>query len=182
MTGVQTCALPIYGQRVLVGSLKLLEEHGISVAHVDMLGTIVHIAVDEEYAGHIVVSDELKDDARVAVKRLKMLGASKVVMLTGDRKDAAEKVSAAVGLDGYISDLLPEDKVGEVEALKKLIPSTKGKLVFVGDGINDAPVIARADIGVAMGGLGSDAAIEAADIVLMQDGPGKLATAVEIAR
>ena len=171
------------GQRVLVGSLKLLEEHGVSVARVDTLGTIVHVSVDQDYAGYIVVSDELKDDARLAVKRLKALGASKVVMLTGDHNDAAARVSDAVGLDGYISDLLPEHKVGEVERLKQLIPvSSKGKLIFVGDGINDAPVIARADIGVAMGGLGSDAAIEAADIVLMQDAPGKLATAVEIAR
>ncbi|MDP3488396.1 MAG: heavy metal translocating P-type ATPase, partial [Bacillota bacterium] len=170
------------GQRVLVGSLKLLEEHGISATHVDTFGTIVHIAVDNKYAGYIVVSDELKDDVHTAVKRLKALGASKVLMLTGDHKDAAERVSAAVGLDGYISGLLPKNKVGEVEALKRLIPSTRGKLIFVGDGINDAPVIARADIGVAMGGLGSDAAIEAADIVLMQDAPGKLATAVEIAR
>ena len=170
------------GQRVLVGSLKLLEEHGVCVTHVDTIGTIVYVAIDDEYAGYIVVSDELKDDAKVAVKRLKALGASKVVMLTGDRKEAAERVSNAVGLDGYASDLLPEHKVGEVEALKRLIPSAKGKLVFVGDGINDAPVIARADIGVAMGGLGSDAAIEAADIVLMQDAPSKLATAVGIAR
>jgi Cd2+/Zn2+-exporting ATPase len=170
------------GQRVLVGSHKLLAENGLSVAQVDALGTIVHIAVAEDYAGYIVVSDELKEDASKTVKRLKELGASKVVMLTGDHKDAAERVSVAVGLDDYISDLLPEHKVDEVERLKHLISSPKGKLVFVGDGINDAPVIARADIGVAMGGLGSDAAIEAADVVLMQDAPGKLATAVEIAR
>lgn len=171
------------GRHVLVGSRKFLEEdYGVPVAHVETMGTIVHLAVSSDYLGYIVVSDELKDDARTAVMRLKALGASKVVMLTGDRKDVAEIVSATVGLDGYIADLLPEHKVGEVEKLKNLIPSDKGKLIFVGDGINDAPVIARADIGVAMGGLGSDAAIEAADIVLMQDAPGKLATAVEIAR
>ncbi|KAF0196578.1 MAG: Cd2+/Zn2+-exporting ATPase [Bacillota bacterium] len=170
------------GQRVLVGSLKLLEEYGVLVAPVDTFGTIVYIAVEEEYAGYIVVSDELKDEAQITVERLKALGASKIVMLTGDRKDAAERIATAIGLDDFIADLLPEHKVGEIESLKKLIPSAKGQLIFVGDGINDAPVIARSDIGVAMGSLGSDAAIEAADIVLMQDALGKLATAVEIAR
>jgi len=164
---------------VLLGSSSLLVEQNVLADTVDALGSVVHIAVNGSYAGYIVVSDELREDAGTAIKRLKRLGVNKTIMLTGDHNDAAKRISEAVGLDSYVANLLPEQKVDEVERLKQGI---SGTLVFVGDGINDAPVIARADIGVAMGGLGSDAAIEAADVVIMQDSPGKLASAIEIAR
>ena len=139
------------------------------------------MAVDGIYAGHIVISDEVKEDAKAAVAALKALGVRKAVMLTGDAKAVGEAVAADLGLDEVHTQLLPADKVDRVESLLKQV-SSKGALAFVGDGINDAPVLSRADIGIAMGGLGSDAAIEAADVVLMDDKPSKLSDAISIAR
>ena len=169
------------GKPVLAGSRRLLEGRGISVPTCDLPGTLVHVSVDGSYAGHIVLSDQPKPDAKGAIARLKTLGVRKVVMLTGDTGETAAAVAGELDVDEYHAQLLPGDKVDRVE---KLLAQTspKGKLVFVGDGINDAPVLTRADVGVAMGALGSDAAIEAADVVLMDDKPSKLAVAVAIAR
>lgn len=169
------------GKPVLAGSRRLLEGRGISVPTCDLPGTLVHVSVDGSYAGHIVLSDRPKPDAKGAIARLKTLGVRKVVMLTGDTGETAAAVAGELDVDKYHAQLLPGDKVDRVE---KLLAQTspKGKLVFVGDGINDAPVLTRADVGVAMGALGSDAAIEAADVVLMDDKPSKLAVAVAIAR
>lgn len=145
------------------------------------MGTVIHVAVDGSYAGHVVISDQVKDDAEMAVRDLKRLGVERTIMLTGDREAVAANVAGRLGIDEYHSELLPADKVEHVERLLR----TKGDgqtLAFVGDGINDAPVLARADVGIAMGALGSDAAIEAADVVLMDDKPSKIATAIAIAR
>jgi Cd2+/Zn2+-exporting ATPase len=143
----------------------------------------VYVAVDGVYAGCVDIADEIKEDAAEAVARLRKLGISKIAMLTGDREKVAEKIAVALDLDGFYPELLPEDKVDKVEKMKEVLPNPgRDKLVFVGDGINDAPVIAIADVGVAMGGLGSDAAIEAADVVIMEDAPSKLATAISISR
>jgi Cd2+/Zn2+-exporting ATPase len=139
------------------------------------------VAIDKKYAGYIVISDEIKGDSKDAIRELKDLGIKKTVMLTGDTKRVAERVGKELGLDEVYSELLPTDKVEKLEEIDRA-KSPKGKLVFVGDGINDAPVLARADIGIAMGGLGSDAAIEAADVVIMTDEPSKIATAIRIAR
>ena len=144
-------------------------------------GTIVHVAVDGEYAGHIVISDEVKEDAREAVSALRGAGVHKTVMLTGDAEPVAAQVAKDLGLDEYHAGLLPADKVDRMERLLAE-KSPRGVLAFVGDGINDAPVLSRADVGIAMGGLGSDAAIEAADVVIMDDRPSKLATAIKISR
>lgn len=171
----------IEGQQVLVGNAKLLRREGVSLPQLPPPnGTVVYLAVDGVYAGYIVIADELKADAAAAIKRLKQLGVRKTVMLTGDNEAIAAEVAAAVGVDEYHAGLLPADKVEQVEQL--LAEQQQGKLVFVGDGINDAPVLARADIGVAMGALGSDAAIEAADIVIMTDEPARLAEAIAISR
>ncbi|MEN6351010.1 MAG: heavy metal translocating P-type ATPase, partial [Syntrophomonas sp.] len=173
----------VNGRHVLAGSDRLMHKENIIHDDCDVTGTIVYVAIDEVYAGYVVISDELKPDAKEAIDRLKQLGIRKTVMLTGDDKTVAEKVSRELGIDSYFAELLPEDKVQMVEELEKEIKDrNKQKLVFVGDGINDAPVIARADIGIAMGGLASDAVIEAADVVLMEDTPSKLARAVEISR
>ncbi len=169
------------GNQVLAGSRRLLEGRGVSVPPSELPGTLVHVAVDGAYAGYIVLSDLPKPDAKGAIARLKALGVKKVVMLTGDTEEAAAAVAAELGVDECHAQLLPGDKVDRVEQLLAQT-SSKGKLVFVGDGINDAPVLTRADVGVAMGALGSDAAIEAADVVLMDDKPSKLAAAVGIAR
>ncbi|MDF2591443.1 MAG: heavy metal translocating P-type ATPase [Clostridia bacterium] len=147
----------------------------------EALGSIVHIAIDRVYAGYIVISDELKQDSAKAIQGLHELGIHKIVMLTGDIKSVGEKIGKDLGLDEVHTELLPDQKVQKLEELE-LQKSHKGKLVFVGDGINDAPVLARADIGIAMGGLGSDAAIEAADVVIMTDEPSKLVSAIRIAR
>lgn len=169
--------------RVVVGNDRLMHQDNIVHEDCEVAGTIVYVAIDGIYAGYIVISDELKPDAKEAITRLKQLGIRKTVMLSGDDKTVAEKVSQELGIDTFFAELLPEDKVQIVEELEKDIKHrNKQKLVFVGDGINDAPVITRADIGVAMGGLGRDAVIEAADVVLMEDAPSKLARAVEIAR
>ena len=171
------------GKRVLAGNDRLLHREGIVHDVCDIEGTGVLVSVDKVFAGYIVISDELKPDAEEAVTRLKKLGIQRTVMLTGDEKSVAGRVAASLGLDAYFAELLPEDKVSKMEELQAALPDRRRqKLAFVGDGINDAPVITRADVGVAMGGLGSDAAIEAADVVLMEDKPSRLATAVEIAR
>ncbi len=171
----------VFGRRVLAGNEKLMKAHGIAYTEVATSDTIVYIAIDERYAGYILIADEIKDDAARAIASLKENGIKKTVMLTGDHEATARDVAARLGIDEVHFELLPGDKVDLVEKLLDE-KSPKGKLVFVGDGINDAPVLARADIGVAMGGLGSDAAIEAADVVIMTDEPSKLAVAVKIAR
>ena len=168
-------------KEVLAGNSKLMKKENIDFNELDVVGTVVHLAVDGKYAGYIVISDEIKEDAAKAIKSLKALGINKTVMLTGDSKKVGEKVGKELGLDNVYAELLPTDKVEKLEGLDKE-KSPKGKLVFVGDGINDAPVLARADIGIAMGGLGSDAAIEAADIVIMTDEPSKIADAINVAK
>jgi len=171
----------VKGRTVLAGNAKLMAKENIAYDNTDAVGTIVHVAIDGEYAGFIVISDELKEDSGNALKALKSIGVRKLVMLTGDSKAVAEKIGKQLGLDEVHAELLPDQKVEKLEMLDKQ-KSPKGKLVFVGDGINDAPVLARADVGVAMGGLGSDAAIEAADVVLMTDEPSKLVSAIKIAK
>ena len=169
------------GHTICVGNDKLMEDIGVSWHPCHRVGTTVHVASDGVYLGHIVISDEVKPDAKEAVAALKAAGVRKTVMLTGDAQAVGEDVAKQLGLDEVHTQLLPADKVERVEALLKEV-SPKGALAFVGDGINDAPVLSRADIGIAMGGLGSDAAIEAADIVLMDDKPSKIAHAIRIAR
>lgn len=173
----------VKGRKVLAGNDHMMHKENIVHEDCDIVGTSVYVAIDGVYAGYIIISDELKEDAGETISDLKKLGIRKTIMLTGDEKSVAEKVSRELGLDGFYAELLPEDKVTRVEELEASLKNRrKQKLAFVGDGVNDAPVIARADIGVAMGGLGSDAAIEAADVVLMEDAPSKLAKAVKIAR
>lgn len=171
----------VAGKTVCVGNAKMMESIGVPWHDCHLTGTIIHVAVDGKYAGHIVISDRVKEDSAEAISSLKSLGVKKTVMLTGDRKEVAGEVAAKLGIDSYHAGLLPADKV---DCLEQLI-DTKPKgmtLAFVGDGINDAPVLKRADTGIAMGGLGSDAAIEAADVVLMDDHPSKIATAIKISR
>ena len=169
------------GKEVCAGNDKLMEEIGAAWKPCHQVGTVVHVAVDGVYGGHIMISDQVKEDAREAIAALKGLGVKRTVMLTGDAAAVGESVAQELGLDEVHTQLLPAGKVERVEALLTET-SSKGTLAFVGDGINDAPVLSRADIGIAMGGLGSDAAIEAADVVLMDDKPSKLAEAVDIAR
>ena len=169
------------GRQICAGNDKLMEDIGVSWRPCHRVGTTVHVASDGVYLGHIVISDEVKPDAKEAITALKACGVRRTVMLTGDAKAVGESVAQELGLDEVHTQLLPADKVTRVEALLGEV-SPKGALAFVGDGINDAPVLSRADIGIAMGGLGSDAAIEAADIVLMDDKPSKLADAIRIAR
>jgi len=171
----------IDGRSVCAGNDKLMEEIGVPCKPCHLPGTTVHISVDSVYAGHILISDEAKPDAASAVAALKEQGVKRTVMLTGDAKQVGEGMARQLGLDEVHSELLPGDKVNEVERLLKET-SANGKLAFVGDGINDAPVLSRADVGIAMGAMGSDAAIEAADIVLMDDQPAKIALAIRIAR
>ena len=180
IAGQGICA-NVNGKSVAVGNCALMESVGASWKACENHGTIIHVAVDGTYMGHIVISDRERADAPAAIASLKNVGVSKVVMLTGDKRDVAEEIAAQMGITEVRSELLPQDKVSAVEGL--LAQKTAGKsLAFVGDGINDAPVLARADVGVAMGGLGSDAAIEAADVVLMDDKLSKLSKAVKIAR
>jgi Cd2+/Zn2+-exporting ATPase len=169
------------GRTVLAGNDRMLHQHGVKhgVCRVD--GTVVHLVVDGRYAGYILIADEIKADAREAVSSLKRLGVEKVVMLTGDCPEAAGYVAGQLGIDAYLADLLPEDKVRAIEEMQAK-SHNGGRIAAVGDGINDAPVIARADVGVAMGALGADAAIETADVVIMTDTPSKLAQAIEVAR
>lgn len=169
------------GRTVYAGNTKLMELKQISFEPVHAVGTIVYVAVEHQYAGYLLITDEVKEDAKEAIAKLKQLGIKKTVMLTGDRKSVAEQVANELGIDEVHSDLLPADKVEQMERLFAE-KSKKGNLVFVGDGINDAPVLARADIGIAMGALGSDAAIEAADIVIMNDKPSRIATVMGISR
>jgi len=171
----------VKGREIIAGNRKLMEKENISIKKLDEIGTIVHIAVDNNYAGYIVISDEIKGDSKEAIKGLKEIGIKQIIMLTGDNALVANRIAQELGVDKVYSELLPQDKVVKVEMLEKE-KTSKDKLMFVGDGINDAPVLARADIGVAMGGLGSDAAIEAADIVIMTDEPSKLVSAIIIAR
>lgn len=165
--------------KVLVGNDKLMREAHIDFKNCELVGTILHVAVDGEYAGHIVIADVLKPDAKDTVAALRAAGVKRIVMLTGDREEVAAAVAGELGIDEYRAQLLPADKVAEVERLLGET-SEAGKLAFVGDGINDAPVLMRADIGIAMGAMGSDAAIEAADVVLMDDKPSKIAKAMKI--
>ena len=166
---------------VLVGNDKLMAEHGSAWHECDLVGTILHVSVDGDYAGHIVIADMVKEDAAETIASLHEIGVKKCVMLTGDRRDVAEAVGSELGIDEIRAQLLPGDKVNAVEHLLAF-EKGDGKLAFVGDGINDAPVLMRADVGIAMGAMGSDAAIEAADVVLMDDKPSKIARAMRIAR
>jgi len=176
---------------VAVGNTKMMEAVGAQWRDCHHVGTIIHVAIDGEYAGHIVINDQIKGDSQEAISELKKLGVTKTVMLTGDRQEVAARVAQRLGIDDYHAELLPADKVkyfeergtrNEALGYAALLCKERGTVAFVGDGINDAPVLARADVGIAMGGLGSDAAIEAADVVLMDDKPSKIATAIRIAR
>ncbi|MEA5024592.1 Cadmium, zinc and cobalt-transporting ATPase [bioreactor metagenome] len=169
------------GEVILAGNAKLMIKENIPYSNPLVPGTIVHIATNKIYAGYLIISDEIKEDSSTAIQSLKELGIKKTVMLTGDARAVAENISQLLHLDEVHAELLPDQKVERVESLEKE-KSPKGKLIFVGDGVNDAPVLARADVGIAMGGLGSDAAIEAADVVIMTDEPSKIATAVSISR
>ncbi len=169
------------GKQVAAGNLRLMKRLGITAEDCHKVGTVVHIALNGEYAGHILIADELKGSAREAMKSLAKAGVRRTVMLTGDKENVAKAVASEVGISEYYAGLLPADKVGHVEKLLAL-STEKDRLAFVGDGINDAPVLGRADIGIAMGALGSDAAIEAADVVLMDDDPLKIAKAIRIAK
>lgn len=171
----------VNGKTVCVGNTKMMEQLNVRFHPCELVGTIVHVAVDGEYFGHIVISDEMKSDAREAVAALKAAGVRRTVMLTGDRREVGEDVAKQLGLDEVHTELLPAEKVEKVEALLKAKADGQS-LIFVGDGMNDAPVLARADVGMAMGGLGSDAAIEAADVVIMDDKPSKVALAIALAR
>lgn len=171
----------VFGQVISAGNIRLMESLGISYDNEELAGTVVHVAIDGAYAGYIIIADEVKEDSAQAIKELKEAHIKQTVMLTGDTKIVGEKVGKELGIDTVYTELLPGDKVEKLEELFNQ-KSSKGKLAFVGDGINDAPVLARADIGIAMGGLGSDAAIEAADIVIMNDEPSKIATAMKIAK
>lgn len=171
----------VSGRTVCVGNSKMMEDIGLEAHNCHLVGTIIHVAVDGKYAGHIVINDKIKEDSVEAITSLKRLGVEKTVMLTGDREAVGKDVAERLGLDEYHAELLPADKVAHVERLIR--EKAEGKsLAFVGDGINDAPVLKRADVGIAMGALGSDAAIEAADVVLMDDKPSKISTAIGIAR
>ena len=170
------------GHRLLAGNGKLMEASGISYTPCDQPGTVVYVARDQEFLGALVISDEIKPEAKEAIRELKQAGVRRTVMLTGDRKEAAEAVCRELGMDQVFSGLLPGDKVTKVEELLSQKETKKGRLAFVGDGINDAPVLSRADIGIAMGSLGSDAAIEAADVVIMDDDLLRLPAVIRIAR
>ena len=176
--GIKAC---VEGRTVCVGNTRMMDSVGAGWHDCHRAGTIIHVAVDGKYAGHIVINDRVKEDSAEAVAALKHLGVSRTVMLTGDREEVARDVAVRLGLDAYHAALLPADKVSYLEQLLASKPADRS-LAFVGDGINDAPVLKRADVGIAMGGLGSDAAIEAADVVLMDDRPTKIATAIAIAR
>ncbi|MGG1847998.1 heavy metal translocating P-type ATPase [Bacillus wiedmannii] len=171
----------VQGKEIFAGNAKLMKKENITFKQPETVGTLVHVAVDGEYAGYIVISDEVKEDSKQAIQKLKELGIKKTVMLTGDAKSVGEAVGKELGLDEVHAELLPQQKVEEIEKIDAA-KNGKEKVAFVGDGINDTPVLARADVGIAMGGLGSDAAIEAADIVIMTDEPSKIATALNIAK
>ncbi|UKI53963.1 MAG: HAD-IC family P-type ATPase [Treponema sp.] len=174
------------GNIVLAGNETLLKENKVlnfdAGAAKEKAGTIIHIAENGKYLGFIVISDQIKDDAKTAVKNLKKTGVSKIVMLTGDSGKAAEKAASQLGITEVFSELLPQDKVSKIEILLEELKNSNGKVAFAGDGINDAPVLARADVGIAMGALGSDAAIESADVVIMTDEPSKVADSIKISK
>jgi Cd2+/Zn2+-exporting ATPase len=172
----------VEGHYVLVGNDKILHRENIEHDTCDVEGTVVHVVIDYKYAGYIIISDEIKEDTRIAIQRLKDIGVKRQIMFTGDSQEVAKAVSQKLGLDEYFAELLPQQKVEKIEELMKKKVNNKDLIAFVGDGINDAPVLMRSDIGVAMGALGSDAAIEAADIVLMTDEPSRLHEAVKIAK
>lgn len=172
----------VEGYYVLVGNDKLLHRENVEHDTCNVEGTVVHVVIDYKYAGYIIISDEIKEDARIAIQRLKDIGVKRQVMLTGDSQEVAKAVSQKLGLEKYFSELLPQQKVEKIEELIKKKVNDKDLIMFVGDGVNDAPVLMRSDIGVAMGALGSDAAIEAADIVLMTDEPLRLHEAIKIAK
>ncbi|MGN1257138.1 MAG: heavy metal translocating P-type ATPase [Bacteroidaceae bacterium] len=171
----------VEGQLVCVGNARMMERMGIQWIPCHHMGTIIHVAINGEYAGHIIISDQVKEGSTEAIRELREMGVHHIVMLTGDRQEVASDVASALDIREYHASLLPEEKVKHMEELMKAIP-TPGTLAFVGDGVNDAPVLKRADIGIAMGGVGSDAAIEAADIVLMDDNPQKVTQAIRLAR
>lgn len=177
----QGIEVTIRGEHVLLGNSKLMKNNNIAYNDIDSIGTIVHVAINGEYNGNIVISDEIKENVKEALAELKEAGIKRTIMLTGDNKNVADKVASDIGIDYVYSELLPGDKVSKIEEIlnKK---TSKGKVLFVGDGINDAPVLARADIGVAMGGIGSDAAIEAADVVLMKDRIEEITEAIKVSR
>lgn len=177
----QGLKIRVRGKEVLAGNTKLMIDSNISYEDVESTGTIVHVAVNKKYLGYIVISDEIKEDSAKTIQALKSIGVKKTIMLTGDNKTVGDKVAKQLGLDEVYSELLPHQKVEKLEEIDQK-KSRSGKLIFVGDGINDAPVLARADIGIAMGGIGSDAAIEAADVVIMTDEPSKVAAAIKIAK
>ncbi|MGL4761707.1 MAG: heavy metal translocating P-type ATPase [Sarcina sp.] len=173
-------SLELEGKRILAGNAKLMKENNVSYDESNELGTIIHFAVGDEYVGNILIGDKIKEDSKLAIKKLKALGI-KTVMLTGDNKKAGEAVAKELGLDEVYTELLPQNKVEKLELILEA-KKEKENVIFVGDGINDAPVLARADIGIAMGGVGSDAAIEAADVVIMKDEPSKIIDAIKIAK
>ena len=177
----QGVAARVNAHRVLVGNAALMDSAGIAVPDCHLVGTILHVAVDDEYYGHIVIADMMKGNAKEAIAALRDAGVRKTVMLTGDREEVAAAVADQLGIDEFHAQLMPQDKMAHVEKLLDR-PDGRGNVAFVGDGINDAPVLMRADVGIAMGAMGSDAAIEAADIVLMNDNPARIARAVHIAR
>lgn len=177
----QGISVIVSGKRILAGNTKLMTNEKIDYDDANITGTVVHVAVEDKYAGYIVIADEIKEDAPEAIRKLKELGITKSIMLTGDTKSVGEEVAKKLKLNGVYSELLPHEKVEKLEEIYSH-KTGKGKLAFVGDGINDAPVLARADVGIAMGGLGSDAAIEAADVVIMTDEPSKIATVIKIAK
>ena len=180
ISGHGICA-KVDGHNVLVGNDKLMKSYNVDYRDCHSVGTVIHVAIDNEYQGHIVISDVVKPEAKEAIAALKKLGIHNTVMLTGDSSKVAANVAASLGIDKVISELLPQEKVSELEKLLET-KSPKDKLAFVGDGINDAPVLSRADIGIAMGAMGSDAAIEAADVVLMDDNPMQIAKAIKISK
>ena len=171
----------VEGKRILVGNVKLMNRENVSIEEIHTTDTVVYVSIDEVFAGKIFIADEVKEDSRGAIEKFHKLGVTKTVMLTGDNKEVADRIAKELNLDEVYSELLPEEKVEKIEELKAK-SDKNNKIAFIGDGINDAPVLAISDIGVAMGGVGSDAAIEASDIVLMTDEPSKLATAIQIAR
>ena len=172
----------VYGKNILAGNERLMKSMNVEYTHCDKAGTIVYVAVDGKFAGYILISDTIKENTSEAVRQLRKTGVKNIVMLTGDSDKVAEDVASKAGIAEYYSQLLPGDKVTKVEELLNNKPEKDSNLAFVGDGINDAPVLTRADIGIAMGAMGSDAAIEAADVVLMDDNPRNIAKAINIAK
>ena len=174
-------AAKIGKQNVLAGNEKLMNEKGIKYEKCTHIGSVVYVAIDGKYMGHIVIADKIKEDAKRTIEELRKNNIKQMVMLTGDRKNIGEAVAKEIGIDKVYTELLPDGKVEKVEELLKM-KSEKGKLAFVGDGINDAPVLAMADIGIAMGGIGADSSIEAADIVIMTDQPSKIISAMKLSK